>query len=50
MSALEAGSFRPEDLPVLEPWVPFWHRWVSVVFLKAYLATAAQGSFLPQAG
>ena len=48
LSALEARGFRPEDRPVLEPWVPFWHRWVSVAFLKAYLETAATGAFLPK--
>jgi maltose alpha-D-glucosyltransferase/alpha-amylase len=33
----------------LEPWACLWHRWVGAAFLNAYLATAAQGSFLPPA-
>jgi maltose alpha-D-glucosyltransferase/alpha-amylase len=47
LCALTGGAVRPEDQPVLEPWVRFWHAWVSAAFLKAYLATASRGSFLP---
>jgi trehalose synthase-fused probable maltokinase len=31
----------------LEPWVRFWYGWVSVAFLKAYLAIAGRASFWP---
>jgi len=31
----------------LDPWVRFWSGWVSVVFLKAYLAIAGRASFWP---
>jgi maltose alpha-D-glucosyltransferase/alpha-amylase len=31
----------------LDPWVRFWSVWVSVVFLKAYLAIAGRASFWP---
>ncbi len=31
----------------LEPWVRFWYRWVSAVFMKAYLEIAARASFWP---
>jgi maltose alpha-D-glucosyltransferase/alpha-amylase len=47
LCALTGGSVRPEDHAVLRPWVRFWHAWVSAAFLKAYLETAARGSFLP---
>jgi maltose alpha-D-glucosyltransferase/alpha-amylase len=47
LCALTQGSLRPEDQAVLEPWVRFWHQWVATTFLKAYLATAAGGQFLP---
>ena len=30
-----------------EPWISFWHGWVSVVFLKAYLGIAERASFWP---
>ena len=28
-------------------WIRFWHGWVSVVFLKAYLGIAERASFWP---
>ena len=40
--------FRPEDVLRLEPWAHCWHLWVSAAFLKAYLGSAAQASFLPR--
>ncbi len=44
----KAGLIRSEDFSYLESWVEFWHSWVSVLFLKAYLEVAAQGAFLPR--
>jgi maltose alpha-D-glucosyltransferase/alpha-amylase len=44
----EGGLIRSEDFSYLESWVEFWHTWVSVLFLKAYLEVAAQGGFLPR--
>lgn len=38
---------RPEDMVALKAWANFWQGWVSVSFLKAYLETATQGTFLP---
>ncbi len=38
---------RPADFVVLEPWARFWYLWVSVAFLKAYLAVATRAPFLP---
>jgi maltose alpha-D-glucosyltransferase/alpha-amylase len=48
VSALKSGHIRAEDAPGLEPWSRFWNHWVSVVFLKSYLAVAPQGGFLPK--
>jgi maltose alpha-D-glucosyltransferase / alpha-amylase len=42
------GVIRPEDIAVLEPWGWTWYLWVSAVFLKEYLATAAKCAVLPQ--
>jgi maltose alpha-D-glucosyltransferase/alpha-amylase len=46
--AMRRGSIRPEDIPSLGPWAQFWRLWVSASFLKAYLAEAGAGSFLPR--
>jgi maltose alpha-D-glucosyltransferase / alpha-amylase len=43
------GVVSSEDLSSLEPWARLWNLWVSSAFLKAYLAVASQGSFLPRA-
>jgi maltose alpha-D-glucosyltransferase/alpha-amylase len=48
VSALKSGRIRAEDASSLEPWSRFWNLWVSVVFLKSYLAGAAKGEFLPK--
>jgi maltose alpha-D-glucosyltransferase/alpha-amylase len=42
------GIVRPDELAMLDGWARVWHLWVCVVFLKAYLEVASQGSFLPQ--
>lgn len=34
--------------PGLETWVRFWHMWVSVAFLKTYLAVVGAAPFHPQ--
>ena len=41
-------STQPEHLPALEAWGRFWNRWVGVVFLREYLATASGAAFLPR--
>jgi maltose alpha-D-glucosyltransferase/alpha-amylase len=43
----ERGFVRPDDLPKFEPWAQSWQRWVSAMFLRAYLETAAVEQFLP---
>jgi len=44
----QVPGVRPEDFPALEPWACFWYTWVSVAFLKAYLAAAKDEPFLPK--
>jgi maltose alpha-D-glucosyltransferase / alpha-amylase len=41
--------FPEQDVAALEPWARTWHRWVSIAFLHAYLATAGSAPFLPSA-
>ncbi|HUP63416.1 MAG TPA: maltose alpha-D-glucosyltransferase [Thermoanaerobaculia bacterium] len=42
------GSYvRTEDLGALESGAQFWYRWVAAAFLRAYLAEASKGRFLP---
>ncbi len=38
----------PQDFSVLEPWARFWYHWVSVAFLKGYLAAVDQSPILPK--
>ncbi|WP_013325069.1 maltose alpha-D-glucosyltransferase [Gloeothece verrucosa] len=45
---IESGMISPERLPVMRQWTQFWKCWVSTVFLKSYLVTASQDSFLPK--
>lgn len=45
----KVARVAPEDFSSWERWARFWYLWVSAVFLKAYLAAAAQAPFLPAA-
>ena len=45
---IESGMMQSESPQPLQQWATFWHRWVSATFLKAYLTTANEGSFLPK--
>jgi maltose alpha-D-glucosyltransferase/alpha-amylase len=45
---VELGTLPAHDLQTLEPWAAFWHRWVSAIFLKAYLRALGGGDLLPQ--
>jgi maltose alpha-D-glucosyltransferase/alpha-amylase len=45
---LDSGIIRPDNLPVMEQWSQFWYGWVRASFLKAYLNTAAESTFLPK--
>jgi maltose alpha-D-glucosyltransferase/alpha-amylase len=42
------ATIRPEDMDVAQEWGHYWTFWVSVSFLKQYLATAGNASFIPQ--
>ncbi len=42
-----ATKDRPDDLLALAPWARSWQMWVTAAFLKEYLATAGNASFLP---
>jgi maltose alpha-D-glucosyltransferase/alpha-amylase len=46
--ALRSDSIRPGDRAGLERWARYWQTWVSVAFVKCYLASAAQAGFLPK--
>ncbi len=48
LSAARNGAVRQEDYAALQPWIRFWRRWVAVTFLKAYLAVAADQTYLPR--
>ena len=41
------GWIRPEDIPTLEPWARYWHRWMSAVFFAAYRERVGPNAFLP---
>jgi maltose alpha-D-glucosyltransferase/alpha-amylase len=45
---LRHHAVRPQDEPVLEPWVKAWYQWVSRVFLRSYFSTVGQAGFLPK--
>lgn len=45
---VESGMISRDRLSLIRQWTQFWKCWVSAVFLKSYLATASQDSFLPK--
>jgi maltose alpha-D-glucosyltransferase/alpha-amylase len=45
---LNHSTLRREDLPILEPWIEAWHKYVSALFLQSYLKTAENAPFLPK--
>jgi maltose alpha-D-glucosyltransferase/alpha-amylase len=45
---IESGMHRAEHFPVMGAWSRFWYGWVSATFLKAYLETASNDTFLPK--
>jgi maltose alpha-D-glucosyltransferase/alpha-amylase len=47
-SALTDGGLRPEDATRLDPWARMWQLWVSVGFIRSYLAAAGGAAFLPE--
>jgi maltose alpha-D-glucosyltransferase/alpha-amylase len=49
LSVLRDRQVRQEDRPILQRWANFWHCWISVAYLKEYLAVAGTRPFLPKA-
>jgi maltose alpha-D-glucosyltransferase/alpha-amylase len=47
-AALRSEHLQPEMLPRLEAWARFWVDSVSAAFLRSYLTTAGNASFVPQ--
>ncbi|HET9781607.1 MAG TPA: maltose alpha-D-glucosyltransferase [Candidatus Dormibacteraeota bacterium] len=47
-AALRSQEIPSEKLPALQAWARFWVDSVSAVFLKSYLATAGNASWVPQ--
>jgi maltose alpha-D-glucosyltransferase/alpha-amylase len=45
---VESGLIRPENQELMQSWAQFFHAWGSVSFIKSYLATAGDASFLPK--
>jgi maltose alpha-D-glucosyltransferase/alpha-amylase len=45
---VELGALQEQDLPALEPWAGFWYRWVSALYLKAYLKAIGETDLLPR--
>jgi len=41
-------SERPDALARLEAYARFWYLWVSVAFMKAYLAASGEAPFMPR--
>jgi maltose alpha-D-glucosyltransferase/alpha-amylase len=48
VAKLKIGGLRPEDVALLSPWARYWNLWVSVSYLKGYLAATATSGFLPK--
>ncbi|MBI5383150.1 MAG: maltose alpha-D-glucosyltransferase [Verrucomicrobia bacterium] len=47
LQQIEHGTLPPARLTAIAAWAPFWARWVSAVFFKAYRAAASSALFLP---
>ncbi|HZR17132.1 MAG TPA: maltose alpha-D-glucosyltransferase [Verrucomicrobiae bacterium] len=46
---LELGTLQEQNLPELQPWAGLWYRWVSAIYLSAYLQSIGQSDLLPRA-
>jgi maltose alpha-D-glucosyltransferase/alpha-amylase len=40
-------TFSPEEIAVLEPWAECWYKFVASAFLRTYLETVKNASFIP---
>jgi maltose alpha-D-glucosyltransferase/alpha-amylase len=47
-SRITKGVVASEDQAGIEGWADAWHKWVSVAYLKEYLAIASPNHFLPR--
>jgi maltose alpha-D-glucosyltransferase/alpha-amylase len=47
LTLLDGTVVREEDRAVANPWADAWYRWVSAVFLRAYLDATRGAAFLP---
>ncbi|NJM06739.1 hypothetical protein HC891_11975 [Candidatus Gracilibacteria bacterium] len=47
-SATEGLVGRPDEVARLEQWTDYWYYWVSAIFVRSYLESAGQASFIPQ--
>ena len=45
---LAQGAIQPSQLPQLEPWTKYWYKWVSAVFIRAYLDVVGSSNLLPK--
>jgi maltose alpha-D-glucosyltransferase/alpha-amylase len=45
---LRESGLIAEDDPLGERWAKFWYAWVAVEFLRQYLETASEATFLPR--
>jgi len=41
------NSVRPEDTPILQPWVNLWYNYVSGIFLRSYIESVSGFPFIP---
>jgi maltose alpha-D-glucosyltransferase/alpha-amylase len=48
VTALIGGRVRPEDVSAVQGWADSWYRWVTLAFLKSYVATVGDVSLLPK--
>ncbi len=48
VTALADGRVRPEDAPAVQKWADSWHGWVTLAFLRSYIATMGDGGLLPK--
>jgi len=45
---LRGNGLRPEDAVQLKPWARYWEFWVSVSYLKGYLAVVQPSPLIPK--
>lgn len=45
---LKYADTRSEEIPLLEPWIDLWYRYVEGVFVRSYLETAGNAPFIPK--